>query len=164
METPELLTMMSRRKAMGLGIASGVVIAADSTESAMAKGPFEPSWGPEYKAAFDFVIQQNWKGGVGIWAVAYSEDNFAGEPFLVGTPAFRQKTQAGEMPRGWGATAGSIVVGSGTVLRLFHQVSGQEARITLLPCESIASASAMGIVDGQSNWKLYPTGDLRPPY
>ena len=68
------------------------------------------------------------------------------------------------MPRGWGSKAGSIVVGPAAVLRLIHKVNEQDSHITLLPHESMAQVGAIGIADGQSSWKLYPAGDLRPPY
>jgi hypothetical protein len=164
MSEAELLPLVDRRKVMGIGIAAGVALATGPTENAVAKPPAVRDLSPEVKAAFEFAIKKNFKSGPGYWAVAYSDDNFAGEPLLVGTPVFFQKPQEGTMPHGWGSKTGSIVVGPGAVLRLIHRINGQDSHITLLPCESMAQVGAMGIVDGQCSWKLYPAGDLRPPY
>ena len=155
---------MNRRSVVCLGIATGAALAAGSTENAWAKGPAVRDMSPEFKAAYEFAIQKSFKSGPGFWAVAYSEDNFAGEPLLVGAPVLLPKPQAGSMPRGWGAKAGSIVVGAGAVLRLVHRVDGRDSHVTLLPCESMAQVGDMGYVDGEISWKLYPDGDLRPPY
>lgn len=155
---------ISRRTIMRAGVATGVVLGTGSSKNAIAKSPAEPGWTPEFTAAFDFATKKNFKSSRGYWAVAYPDDNFAGDPFLVGTPVMITKPQAGTMPAGWGSKAGSIVVGPATVLRLIHKVNGQDSHVTLLPWESMAQIGAIGIVDGQSSWKLYPAGDLRPPY
>jgi hypothetical protein len=167
--TQEHVALVSRRNALGVGIATGVLFAIDPAKDAVAKSPFESDLSPESKAAFDFAIAQNWKSGPGFYAVAYTEDNFGGDPLLVGTPAFMQKPQTGTMPDGWGSKAGSIVVGAGAVLRLFHKVDGRkvdgrESHTTLLPGESLAQVNPLGIGAGACSWKLYPAGDLRPPY
>lgn len=169
MDEVESFPLVSRRELVGLGIASGVALVAGATTEAVAKAPWEREFwatdlGPEYNAAFQFAIKNNFKSGPGFWAVAYPEDNFAGDPVLIGKPVLMPKPATGTMPGGWGAKAGSIVVGSGVVLRLVHTVNGQDTHVTLLPCESMAQVAGLGIADGQPTWKLYPAGDLRPPY
>jgi hypothetical protein len=155
---------ISRRMIIGGGIATGLAIATGPTKIAMAKGPAESEWSPEFNAAFEFAIKKTFKSGRGYWAVAYMDDNFAGEPVLIGNPQLMPKPQAGAMPAGWGSKAGSIVVGPATVLRLVHKVNGQDIHITLLPFESMAKVGDIKIADAQSSWKLYPAGNLRPPY
>ena len=122
---------------------------------------------PELKAAYMFAIKKNpVRSGPGFWAVAYPDDNFAGDPVLIGKlPLASLPTpQTGAMPPGWGAKAGSIVAGPSAVLRVVHKVNDQDVHVTLLPGESMAAMRALGIVDGVSSWKLYPAFDLRPPY
>jgi hypothetical protein len=155
---------ISRRKVMGLGFATGVALATGPTKNALGKAPSVRDLSPEFKAAFEFAVQKSFRSGMGYWAVIYPDDAFTGEPVLIGNPQLRPKPQAGAMPAGWGSATGSIVVGRSAVLRLFHRVNGQDAHITLLPYESMAQVGVIGIVDGKSTWKLYPAGDLRPPY
>jgi len=121
---------------------------------------------PELEAAYAFAIKNNWKSGPGYWAVSYSQDNFAGEPLLIGDQHLAtMKPQSGDMPRGWGAKSGSIVVGIRAVLRLVYTVNSQDVHVTLLPGESMADVvRTVGIADGVSSWKLFPAGDLKPPY
>jgi hypothetical protein len=154
---------ISRRKVMGAGIATGLALATGSTNSVMAKAPWSHE-SPEFESAYMFAIKQGWRRGPGYWAVIYAGDTFTGEPKVIGDPQLIPKPQAGTMPLGWGAESGSIVVGPSAVLRLIHKVNGQDTHITLLPYESMAKIRDIKIADGQSSWKLYPAGDLRPPY
>jgi hypothetical protein len=154
---------ISRRKVMGAGIATGLALTTGSSNSVMAKAPWEHQ-GPEYESAFNFAIKQSWRCGQGYWAVIYAGDTFTGKPKLIGDPPLIPKPQEGTMPLGWGTEAGSIVVGAAAVLRLFHKINGQDTHITLLPFESMAKVGDIKIPDGQSSWKLYPVRDLRPPY
>jgi len=156
---------ISRRKVMGVGIATGLALAVAPTNNVMAKAPWaKPDESPEFESAYMFAIKQGWKRGPGYWAVIYTGDTFTGEPKLIGDAQLIPKPQAGTMPLGWGAESGSIVVGPSAVLRLIHKVNGQDTHITLLPRESMAKIRDIKIADGQSSWKLYPAGDLRPPY
>jgi hypothetical protein len=155
---------ISRRKVIGAGIATGLALSTGQSNIVMAKVPWKPEDSPEYDSAFDFVIKQNWRAGPGYWAVIYAGDSYTGQPTLIGEPRLMPKPQAGTIPVGWGAQSGSIVVGSSAVLRLFHKVDGQDTHITLLPFEQLAKVDALKITDGQSSWKLYPAGELRPPY
>ncbi len=155
---------ISRRVALGAGFATGLVLATGTTQSVSAKIPWKPEESPEYAVAFDFVIKQNWRAGPGYWAVIYAGDSFKGKPTLIGDPQLMPKAQAGTVPIGWGAESGSIVVGASAVLRLFHKIDGQDTHITLLPFEQFAKVDTFKLTDGQSSWKLYPAGELRPPY
>jgi hypothetical protein len=149
---------------MGAGIATGLAIAIGPTNNAMAKAPSKRKESSEFEAAYMFAIKQSFLAGPGYWAVIYAGDNFTGEPTLIGKPKLNMKPQTGTMPLGWGAESGSIVVGASAVLRLIHKVNGRDKHITLLPFESMAKVGDIKIADGQSSWKLYPAGDLRPPY
>ena len=161
---PEIVPLFSRRMAIGLGVASGVAFAIASTEKAFGKAPSGPP-DPQLKAASEFAIKSNWKSGPGYWAVCYSGDNFTGEPQLIGDPhLLTQKPQAGTMPRGWGSKTGSIVVGLTPVLRLLHKINGQDLQVTLLPGESMADLRLVGLTDDDWSWKLFPAGNLQPPY
>jgi hypothetical protein len=163
--SPERTPPISRRTAMGFGVASGLALASASTDDAFGKTPFgPPDETPQLKAAFEFAIKSNWKSGPGYWAVSYSDDNFTGEPLLIGNPQLMPKPQSGTMPRGWGSKTGSIVVGPSAVLRLIHKADGQDVHVTLLPYESMADLHTVGITDGASSWKLFPAADLKPPY
>jgi hypothetical protein len=155
---------ISRRKLLGAGIATGLALATGPTRSTLAKPLAESEWSPEFRAAFDFANKKTYKSGRGYWAVAYLDNNFAGEPVLIGNPQLMPKPQDGAMPAGWGSKTGSIVVGPATVLRLIHSVNGQATHVTLLPWESMAKVGDLYIADGQCSWKLYPAGNLRPPY
>jgi hypothetical protein len=148
---------------MGAGIATGLALATGPTNSVMAKAPWSKE-SREFESAYMFAIKQGWRRGPGYWAVIYTGDTFSGEPKLIGAPQLIPKPQAGTMPVGWGAESGSIVVGASAVLRLIHKVNGQDTHITLLPFESMAKIGDVKIAGGQSSWKLYPAGDLRPPY
>jgi hypothetical protein len=154
---------ISRRQVMEAGIATGLALATGATNNVMAKAPWSHE-SPEFESAYMFAIKQGWRRGPGYWAVIYAGDTFTGEPKLIGDPQLIPKPQSGTMPLGWGAKSGSIVVGASAVLRLIHKVNGQDTHITLLPYESMAKVGDFKIVDGQSSWKLYPAGDLRPPY
>ena len=154
---------ISRRRVVGVGVATGLVLAAGATNSALAKAPWSHE-SPESEAAYMFAIKQGWKRGPGYWAVIYSGDSFTGEPTLIGEAQLMPKPQSGAMTAGWGTETGSIVVGPSAVLRLFHKINGQDTHVTLLPFESLAKVGDLKIADGQSAWKLYPAGELRPPY
>jgi hypothetical protein len=160
---------VSRRTAIGFGVASGLALASFPAEDLRGKTPpglQEREMSPELKAAYTFAIKKDVRCGPGYFAVLYPDDNFAGDPVLIGKPPLLSfpKLQAGTMPLRWGAKAGSIVVGPSAVLRLVHKVNDQDVHITLLPCESMAAMRTVGINDGVSSWRLYFTGDLRPPY
>jgi hypothetical protein len=166
---PEIAASISRRTAIGFGVASGLALASFPAEDLLAKTPpglQERDMSPELKAAYTFAIKKDVRCGPGYFAVLYPDDNFAGDPVLIGKPPLLSfpKLQAGTMPFGWGAKSGSIVVGPSAVLRLIHKVNDQDVHVTLLPCESMAAMRTVGINDGVSSWKLYPAGDLRPPY
>jgi hypothetical protein len=163
---PETAPPINRRTALGLGVASGLALASFPAEDLLGKTPFSPPpESPEFKAAYMFAIKKDpLHAGPGFWAVAYPDDKFAGDPVLIGDPVFIPKSQAGTMPRGWGAKAGSIIAGPSAVLRLIHKVNGQDVHVTLLPFESMAEMRAMGIADGVSSWKLFPANKLQPPY
>jgi hypothetical protein len=161
---PDWGRSISRRTAIGFGAASGLGLATFSSKDVLGKVPFHRELSPELEAACAFAIKSNWKSGPGYWAVAYSDDNFTGEPLLIGNPQLNPKPQSGTMPRGWGAKTGSIVVGVSAVLRLIHNVNGQDVHVTLLPCESLAELRTVAITDGASSWKLFPAHDLKPPY
>jgi hypothetical protein len=163
---PEIASSISRRTAIGLGVASGLAFASFPAEDLLGKTPpTAPDTSPEFKAAYMFAIKKDvFRNGPGFWAVAYPDDKFAGEPVLIGNPVLIPKPQAGAMPRGWGAKAGSIIVGPDAVLRLVHKVNDQDVHVTLLPFESMADVRAMGITDGVSSWKLFPAHKLQPPY
>jgi hypothetical protein len=154
---------ISRRHIMGAGIATGLALATGPSNNVVAKAPWSHE-SAEFESAYMFAIKQGWRCGQGYWAVIYTGDTFTGEPKLIGDPPLIPKRQAGTMPLGWGAESGSIVVGASAVLRLIHKVDGQDTHITLLPFESMAKISGIKIADGQSSWKLYPAGDLKPPY
>jgi hypothetical protein len=157
---------ITRRTAIGCGVASGLALASASTEEAFGKAPsISSKMSPELTAACDFAIKTNWKSGPGYWAVAYSGDNFTGDAQLIGDQhLLTQKPQAGTMPRGWGSKTGSIVVGVRAVLRLIHQVNGQDVHVTLLPHESMADLRTVGLTDDVTTWKLFPDSNLKPPY
>jgi hypothetical protein len=154
---------ISRRKVVGGGIATGLMLATGATNNAVAKAPWSHE-SPEAEAAYMFAIKHGWRRGPGYWAVIYAGDTFTGEPKLIGDPQLIPKPQVGTMPLGWGTESGSIVVGPSAVFRLIHKVNGQDAHITLLPSESMAKVGDIKIADGQPSWKLYPAGDLKPPY
>ncbi len=168
-ETSDVAPSISRRTAIGLGVTSGWALASLSTEDMLAKNlPDAPEirdLSPQFKAAYVFAIKKNpFKNGPGYWAVSYAEDNFTGEPLLIGDPVFIPKPQAGAMPQGWGAKTGSIVVGPDAVLRLVHKVNNEDVHVTLLPYESMADLRTLAITDGISTWKLFPAHKLQPPY
>ena len=168
-ESPDFARSITRRAALGFGVASGLAIASLPTEDALGKPPSflkDWDWSPELKAASAFALKTDLRCGPGYWAVAYADDKFAGEPLLIGKQALLSKPQpqSGTMPTGWGIKSGSIVAGPSAVVRLIHKVNGQDVHVTLLPGESMANMSTMAIADGISSWKLYPTVDLRPPY
>jgi hypothetical protein len=148
---------------MGAGIATSLVLASGATNDAFAKAPWSHE-SPEAEAAYMFAIKQGWRRGPGYWAVIYTGDTYTGEPKLIGDAQLIPKPQSGTMPPGWGAESGSIVAGPSAVLRLIHKVNGQDTHITLLPGESLAKVGDLKIADGQPTWKLYPAGDLKPPY
>ena len=162
---PERGTSFSRRTAIGLGVASGLALAGVPAEDLLGKTPpSSPDTSPEFKAAYMFAIKKDvFRNGPGFWAVAYPDDKFAGEPVLIGNPVLIPKAQAGAMPRGWGAKAGSIIVGPDAVLRLIHKVNDQDVHVTLLPFESMADMRTTAITDGVSSWKLFPAHKLQPP-
>jgi hypothetical protein len=160
---------VTRRTAIGLGVASGLALASFPADELLGKTPHglqERDMSPEMKAAFTFAIKKNPLCGPGFFAVLYPEDHFAGDPVLIGKPPLLSfpKLQAGTMPPGWGAKSGSIVVGPSAVLRLIHKVNDQDVHITLLPYESMAAIRTVGINDGASSWKLYFAFDMQPPY
>jgi hypothetical protein len=166
---PEGAASVSRRTAIGFGVASGLALASLPAEDLLGKTPpsiQERDMSPELKAAYTFAVKKNPLCGPGYFAVLYPDDNFAGDPVLIGKPPLLSfpKLQAGTMPPGWGAKSGSIVVGPSAVLRLIHKVNDQDVHITLLPCESMATVRSVGINDGVSSWKLYFAFDMRPPY
>jgi len=164
-EAPAKAPSINRRTAIGLGVASGLALANVSTEELLGKSP--PSteiFGQQAAAAWQFATKISYKCAAGYFVVLYSDDNFAGEPLLLTKPELLPKPQSGSMPAGWGAKTGSIVVGPGAVLRLIHKVNDLDAHITLLPGESMADTRTVGIADGASSWKVFPAGNLHPPY
>lgn len=163
--SPEIALPLSRRAAIGLGVASGLALASFAAEDLLAKAPPKSAdMDPHLAAAWKFAMKSGLRAGNGYWAISYSEDKFAGEPLLFTKPSFLPKPQTGAMPNGWGAKAGSIVVGPSAVLRLVHKVNGQDVHVTLLPEEMMSDMRTMGISDGQCSWKLFPVGNLHPPY
>src|SRR6187551_1569013 len=106
---------ISRRTIVGVGIATGLALAASATSDALAKAPWSHE-GPEFEAAYMFAIKQGWRRGPGYWAVIYTGDSFTGEPKLIGDAQLIPKPQSGAMPVGWGVETGSIVVGASAVL------------------------------------------------
>src|SRR4051812_21983316 len=143
---------ISRRTAIGFGVASGLALASFPAEEMLGKTPprglQEKDMSPELKAAYLFAIKKDpVHNGPGFWAVAYPDDKFAGDPVLIGKSPLLSfpKPQAGAMPSGWGAKSGSIVAGPSAVLRVVHKVNEQDVHITLLPGESMASMRALGI-------------------
>jgi hypothetical protein len=120
---------------------------------------------PQLSAAFFVAVKRDVRYSTnGCYAVLYPENQFAGEAVLIGQPRLITKSDSGTVPNGWGAKAGSLVVGPGAVLRLIHKVNGQDVHVTLLPSESMAEVGTLGIADGVASWKLFPPNKLRPPY
>jgi hypothetical protein len=163
---PDVAARVDRRAVIGLGVASGLALASLPTADVFGKTREEvPEKDPQLSAAFFVAVKRDVRYSTnGCYAVLYPENQFAGDPVVIGQPRLITKFDSGTVPNGWGAKAGSIVVGQGAVLRLIHKVNGQDVHVTLLPSESMAEVSTLGIADGVASWKLYPANKLRPPY
>jgi hypothetical protein len=161
---PAKAPSINRRTAIGLGVVSGLALTNVSTEVLGKSPPSAGAVDQHAAAAWQFATKISYKCAAGYFVVLYSDDNFAGEPLLLTKPELLPKPQSGSMPAGWGAKSGSIVVGPGAVLRLIHKVNDLDAHITLLPGESMADTRTVGIADGASSWKVFPAGNLHPPY
>jgi hypothetical protein len=162
----EVAARVDRRAVIGFGVASGLALASFPAADVFGKTqPEAPEKDPQLSAAWFAAVKRDARYSTnGLYAALYPENKFAGDPVLIGQPRLITKPDSGTVPNGWGAKAGSIVVGPGAVLRLIHKVNGQDVHVTLLPDESMAEVGTLGITDGLASWKLFPANKLRPPY
>lgn len=160
----EVALPMSRRSAIRIGVASGLALASFPADLFGQTPRDSRDMDPHLGAAWEFAVKSSVKCLNGYWVVLYPDDKFAGDPLLLTKPELAMKPQSGTMPVGWGAKAGSIVVGPNAVLRLIHNANNQDANITLLPTEVMADMRVVRTMGGISTWQLFPANKLRPPY